>query len=313
MPRGPAGRRPQNVFEIRSARLPGLTWNRWDLAGCGVFPSSPRGYDSDLTDEQWRLIEPLLPPPATAGHREKHPRREIVNANPVRGAHGWAWRLLPREFPPWQTVFWYFKRWRADGSLDRVHDALRDQLRDADGRDPMASAAIVDAQSVKGADTVGRATRGYDGGKKVDGRKRHIVVDTLGLLLVVLVTAASVQDRDGGARVLDRLRFRMPSVAVIWADGGYAGRLVGYARQVLKVLVDIVRKREGQRTFEVLPRRRVVERTLSWISRCPRLAHDYERLPEHSEAMVKWAMVGLMARRLAPAPGGRPWESTTAS
>ena len=134
-----------------------------------------------------------------------------------------------------------------------MHDALRDQLRNADGRDPMASAAIVDAQSVKGADTVGRATRGYDGGKKVNGRKRHIVVDTLGLLLVVLVTAASVQDRDGGARVLDRLRFRMPSVAVIWADGGYAGRLVGYARQVLKVLVDIVRKREGQRTFEVLP------------------------------------------------------------
>ena len=276
-------------------------------------PSSPRGYDSDLTDEQWALIEPLLPPPATAGRREKHPRREIVNAILYVVRTGCAWRLLPREFPPWQTVFWYFKRWRADGSLDRVHDALRDQLRNADGRDPMASAAIVDAQSVKGADTVGRATRGYDGGKKVNGRKRHIVVDTLGLLLVVLVTAASVQDRDGGARVLDRLRFRMPSVAMIWADGGYAGRLVGYARQVLKVLVDIVRKREGQRTFEVLPRRWVVERTLSWISRCRRLAHDYERLPEHSEAMVKWAMVGLMARRLAPAPGRRPWETAKSS
>ena len=272
-------------------------------------PSSPRGYDFDLTDEQWALIEPLLPPPATAGRREKHPRREIVNAILYVVRTGCAWRLLPREFPPWQTVFWYFKRWRADGSLDRLHDALRD----ADGRDPMASAAIVDAQSVKAADTVGRATRGYDGGKKVNGRKRHIVVDTLGLLLVVLVTAASVQDRDGGARVLDRLRFRMPSVAMIWADGGYAGRLVGYARQVLKVLVDIVRKREGQRTFEVLPRRWVVERTLSWISRCRRLAHDYERLPEHSEAMVKWAMIGLMARRLAPAPGRRPWEPAKAS
>ena len=276
-------------------------------------PSSPRRYDSDLTDEQWRLIEPLLPPPATAGRREKHPRREIVNAILYVVRTGCAWRLLPREFPPWQTVFWYFKRWRADGSLDRLHDALRDQLRDADGRDPMVSAAIVDAQSVKGADTVGRATRGYDGGKKVNGSKRHIVVDTLGLLLVVLVTAASVQDRDGGARVLERLRFRMPSVAVIWADGGYAGRLVGYARQVLKVIVDIVRKREGQRTFEVLPRRWVVERTLSWISRCRRLAHDYERLPEHSEAMVKWAMIGLMARRLAPAPGRRPWEPAKAS
>ena len=225
-------------------------------------PSSPRRYDSDLTDEQWQLIEPLLPPPATAGRREKHPRREIVNAILYMVRTGCAWRLLPREFPPWQTVFWYFKRWRADGSLDRLHDALRDQLRDADGRDPMVSAAIVDAQSVKGADTVGRATRGYDGGKKVNGRKRHIVVDTLGLLLVVLVTAASVQDRDGGARVLERLRFRMPSVAVVWADGGYAGRLVAYARQVLKVVVDIVRKREGQRTFECCPA------AGSWSARC---------------------------------------------
>ena len=275
-------------------------------------PSSPRGYDSDLTDEQWALIEPLLPPPATAGRREKHPRREIVNAILYVVRTGCAWRLLPREFPPWQTVFWYFKRWRGDGSLDRVHDALRDRLRDADGRDPMASAATVDAQPVKAADTVGPPPPAATTGQKVNGRKRHIVVDTLGLLLVVLVTAASVQDRDGGARVLDRLRFRMPSVAVIWADGGYAGRLVGYARQVLKVLVDIVRT-QGQHTVEVLPRRWVVERTLSWISRCRRLAHDYERLPEHSEAMVKWAMVGLMARRLAPAPGRRPWERAKSS
>ena len=276
-------------------------------------PSSPRRYDSDLTEAQWRLIEPLLPPPAAAGRREKHPRRAIVNAILYVVRTGCAWRLLPKDYPPWQTVFWYFRRWQADGSLDRLHDALRDRLRDAGGRDPMASAGIVDAQSVKGADTVSSASRGYDAGKKVNGRKRHIVVDTLGLLLVVMVTAASVQDRDGGARVLERLRFRMPSVAVVWADGGYAGRLVAYARQILKVTVDIVRKKEGQRTFEVLPRRWVVERTLSWISRCRRLAHDYERLPEHSEAMVKWAMIGLMTRRLAPAPGRRPWHNTAAS
>jgi transposase len=274
---------------------------------------SPRRYDSDLTDEQWRLIEPLLPPPAAAGRREKHPRREIVNAILYVVRTGCAWRLLPREYPPWQTVFWYFRRWRADGSLDRLHDALRDRLRDAAGRDPMASAGIVDAQSVKGADTVSSASRGYDAGKQVNGRKRHVVVDTLGLLLVVMVTAASVQDRDGGARVLERLRFQMPSLAVVWADGGYAGRLVAYARQVLRVSVDIVRKKEGQRTFEVLPRRWVVERTLSWISRCRRLAHDYERLPEHSEAMVKWAMIGLMSRRLAPTPGRRPWQRGSAS
>jgi transposase len=127
------------------------------------------------------------------------------------------------------------------------------------------------------------------------------------MLLVVLVTTASVQDRDGGRLALERLRFSMPSVAVVWADGGYAGRLVAYALQVLHLVVEVVRKKEGQRGFEVLPRRWVVERTLAWITRCRRLAHDYERRTDHAEAMVTWAMIGLMVRRLAPAPGRRPW------
>lgn len=275
--------------------------------------SSPCRYPSDLTDQQWALVEPLLPPPRVGGRPEKHPRRELVNAILYLVRTGCSWRQLPTDFPPWETVYWHFARWHAAGLVDRLHDALRDQVRDADGRDPMVSAGIVDAQSVKGADTVSSATRGYDAGKKVNGRKRHVVVDTLGLLLVVMVTAASVQDRDGGARALERLRFRMPSVALVWADGGYAGRLVGYARQVLRLTVEIVRKNEGQRTFEVLPRRWVVERTLSWISRCRRLDHDYERLPEHSEAMVKWAMIGLMTRRLAPDPSRRPWQPSRAS
>ena len=148
----------------------------------------------------------------------------------------------------------------------------------------------------------------YDAGKKVNGRKRHIVVDTLGLLLVVIVTAANVQDRDGGKRALDRLRFRMPSVALVWADGGYAGRLVAWAQQALRVAVEIVRKKPGQRTFEVLPRRWVVERTFAWVTRCRRLARDYERSVAHSEAMVLWAMIGLMTRRLAPTPGRQPWQ-----
>lgn len=276
-------------------------------------PSSSRRYPSDLTDEQWTLLEPLLPPPNTAGRHEKHPRRETVNAIFYVVRTGCAWRQLPVDFPPWQTVYWYFKRWNAEGAVDRLHNALRDQLRDEADRDPMASAAIVDAQSVKGADTVGALSRGYDAGKKVNGRKRHIVVDTSGLLLLVMVTAASVQDRDGGARALERLRFVMPSVATVWADGGYAGRLVAYAAKVLQVVVTIVRKQDGQVGFAVLPRRWVVERTLSWISRCRRLDHDYERLPEHSEAMIKWAMIGLMARRLAPAPGRRAWQPTAAA
>jgi transposase len=133
----------------------------------------------------------------------------------------------------------------------------------------------------------------------------------LGLLLIVMVTAASVQDRNGGKILLQRLRFVMPSVAHIWADGGYAGKLIVYARKVLRLVVEVVGKKEGQRTFEVLPRRWVIERTLSWIMRCRRLVRDYERLPAHSETMVKWAMIGIMTRRLAPAPGRRPWQPAT--
>jgi transposase len=131
-------------------------------------PPSQRRYPSDLTELQWTLIEPLLPPPSTAGRREKHSRHLIVNAILYVVRTGCSWRQLPHDFPPWQTVFWYFKKWNADGSVDRIHDRLRDRVRDACGRDPMASAGIVDAQSVKGADTVGRVTRGYDAGKKVN-------------------------------------------------------------------------------------------------------------------------------------------------
>jgi transposase len=160
---------------------------------------------------------------------------------------------------------------------------------------------------VRGADTVGTATRGYDAGKRINGRKRHLVTDTLGLLLLlVTVTTASVQDRDGGARVLEQLRFGMPSVVTAFADGGYAGRLVVYARQILRLLVEVVAKPTDQKGFAVLPRRWVVERTFSWIVRCRRLDRDYERLPVTAEAMIKWAMIGIMNRRIAPSPGRRP-------
>jgi transposase len=265
-------------------------------------------YPSDLTDAQWSLIEPLLPPPAAGGRAEKHPRREIVNAILYLDRAGCAWRLLPKCFPPWETVYWHWARWKNDATVDRVHDALRDRLRDAEGRDPMASAGIIDSQSLRGADTVAASQRGYDAGKCTNDTKRHLVVDTLGLLLVVFVTAASVQDRDGGRRVLDRLRFTMPSVALIFADGGYAGRLVHWARRVLRFVLQIVRKPADQRGFAVLPRRWVVERTLAWLMRYRRLVRDYERHPESHETMVKWAMIGLMTRRLAPEAGRRPWE-----
>lgn len=271
-------------------------------------PTKPaKRYPSDLTDAQWALVGPLLPPPKTGGRPEEHPRRELVNAILYHVRAGGAWRMLPKSFPPWQTVYRYWRDWKRDGTLDRIHDALRDQVRDRDGRDPMASAGIVDSQSLRGADTVGQARRGYDAGKKVNGTKRHIVVDTIGLLLAVVVGPASVWDRDGARFVLLRACYRMPSLVHIFADGGYAGRLVAWARDRLRLTIEVVRKPADQVGFAVLPRRWVVERTFPWLMRWRRLVRDYERLTESHEAMVKWAMIGLMLNRLAPSPGRRAW------
>jgi transposase len=273
----------------------------------------PTPYPSDLTDAQWELIAPMVPAALPGGRPAIHDRRRIVEAILYVNRTGCSWRQLPHDFPPWQTVFGYFQRWNESGVTDRIHDALRAKLRDRSGRDPMASAGMVDAQAVKGADTVGTDTRGWDGGKRVNGRKRHVVTDSLGLLVVVLVTAASVQDRDGGRLALSRAKTVMPSMVLVWADGGYAGRLVAWVAEHCRMTLDIVRKPKGQSGFSVLPHRWLIERTLAWIVRCRRLDHDYERLPAHSEAMIKWAMIGLMTRRLAPARGRRPWQSTRAA
>jgi transposase len=212
-------------------------------------------YPSDLTDAQWALIEPVVPEPGSGGRPAVHPRRRIVDAILYVNRTGCAWRQLPHDFPPWATVFWYFKQWRQEGVVDRLHDALRDRVRDAEGRDPMVSAGCVDAQSVKGADTVGAAVRGFDAGKKVNGRKRHIVVDTMGLLLLVVITSAGVQDRDGARTLLEKVKMAMPSLALLWADGGYAGKLVEWAERISHITVEIVRKPLGIKTFHVLPRR----------------------------------------------------------
>ena len=205
--------------------------------------------------------------------------------------------------------------WRDDGTVDRIHDALRDRVRDAAGRDPMASAGIVDAQSVKGADTVGAATRAVS----TRARRSTAASDTSwstrwACCLLVIITAASVQDRDGARTLLDQAadgdavdrRWCGPTAATpaSWSTG---------PSRSLHITVEIVRKPAGIKTFQVLPRRWVVERTFAWIVNCRRLDHDYERLPDHSEAMIKWAMIGLMARRLAPAPGRRPWQPSTAT
>ena len=270
-------------------------------------------YPTDLTDEQWDLVELLLPPPKTGGRPPLHSRRVIINAILYLARAGCAWRMLPNDFPPWRTVYEYFAEWRKDGTLVRLHDELREQVRTGErdetghAREPAPSAGVIDSQSLRGADTVGAATRGYDAGKKVNGRKRHIVTDTVGMLLVVMVTAASVQDRDGGRGLLGRLSRVLPGVSHVFADGGYAGRLVAVAKSAWAITIDVIRKPAGQHGFSVLPRRWVVERTFAWMMRWRRLVRDYERLPETHEAMVRWAMVGLMLNRLVPRPGPKPW------
>jgi transposase len=261
-----------------------------------------RRYPSDTTDAEWALLEPLLPVPAcltpAGGRPEKHPRRAIVDAIRYITDNGCKWRALPADFPPWKTVHGFFTRWNASGIIERVRDTLREQVRVREGRDSKPSAAVIDSQSVRAAETVGKPTRGYDGGKKVDGRKRHIATDTLGLLLVVMVTAASLQDRPAAKLLLDRLRQTHHRIRLIWADGGYSGTLVEWAKTTWNITVDIVKKIAGQTTFVVLPRRWVVERSFSWITRARRNVRDYERLPEHSEAFINWSMITMMTRRL---------------
>ena len=264
---------------------------------CGFYPSS------STTDGQWALIEPLLPAPGNTrgrgGRPEKHPRRTVLDAifYVVRG--GIAWAALPIGFPPFKTVYGLFRRWAAAGVWMRVHDALRDQTRTRAVRAPQPSAAIIDSASVRGADTVPARSRGYDAGKRVNGRKRHIAVDTNGLLLAVLVTMAGIQDRDAGLRLLALVRQRFSTITLVWADAGYAGRLVRWTDTLLAITVQIVKRTDDLSGFQVLPRRWVVERTLAWIAKHRRCVRDYQTLPAHHEAMVHLAMIMTMSRRLA--------------
>jgi transposase len=261
-------------------------------------------YTTDMSDEEWQVIKPLMPWPAwlhgNGGRPEKYCRRLIMDAIRYVVDNGCKWRNLPADFlVPWRTVHAIFTRWWQDGDLYALHNDLREQIRIAEGREPEPSAGIIDSQSLRAAETVAAGSRGYDAAKKVQGRKRHVIVDTLGLLLVVIVTAAGVQDRDGAKPALERLRDWYERISLIWADSAYAGKLVPWAKKHLRLALEIVKRSDDVSGFVVLPRRWVVERTLSWISQRRRCVRDYERLSEHHEAMVLWAMIILMGRRLA--------------
>ena len=263
----------------------------------------PRCYPSSLSDAAWAVLEPLMPARdlRKGGTPRKYADRLALDAIFFVLRSGCQWRMIPRDLLPWDAAYRWYRTWVRDGTWDRIHDELRGQVRIAAGRDPAPSAAVLDAQSIKSSE--GGEARGFDAGKRTTGRKRHLVVDTLGLILVVMVTCASVQDRPGGRAILARLAAAFPSVALVWADGGYANSidasLLGWALEKLCLVIEIVRRSDDVEGFQVLPRRWVVERTFGWLVRSRRLARDYERLTANSEAMIKIAMIRLMAARLA--------------
>jgi putative transposase len=258
-------------------------------------------YPSDLTDREWEYIKSLIPAAKAGGRSRQTDMRLTLNALFYITRTGCAWRYLPREYPPWQTVYGYFRTWRLAGVWERIHDRLRSAVRTQEGRASQPTAALLDSQSVKTTDR-GGAERGFDAGKLTYGRKRHILVDTLGLLLLVVVHSAGVQDRDGARRVLAPLAHRFSRLRKIWADGIYNGGIAEWIKQLRarnRIKLEIVKRTGQQKGFQVLPRRWVVERTFAWLSFNRRMSKDYEYLPETSEAFIRIAMIKLMLARLA--------------
>ncbi|WP_399919869.1 IS5 family transposase [Streptomyces kanamyceticus] len=264
-----------------------------------------RAYPSDLSDARWELIEPVLSAwrcerrgrALDFGRPPRHDLREIMNAILYVDRTGCQWAYLPHDFPPWQSVYGYFAKWQKDGIFAQLNGLLRELVRQQEGRDKHPSACVIDAQSAKTSTSVPATSQGIDAGKKIVGRKRSIITDTLGLLLAVLVTAAGVQDSTAGRTLLEQTAADHPGLRKVWVDGGYRKHFIEHAA-TLGIDLEIVQRHPGTRGFTPVPKRWAVERTYGWLMLHRRLARDYETHPHRSEAMIHLAMTDLMARRL---------------
>lgn len=257
-----------------------------------------RRYASDVTDREWDFVAALMPAPRRLGRPRKTDLRDVLNALLYIASTGCQWRMLPKDFPPWSTVQRYFYEWREMGLWSRINHHLVMETRELEGKEASPTAGVIDSQSVKTTESGG--IRGFDAGKKTKGRKRHIIVDTLGLMVGLMVHSADVQDRDGAPDLLKSIRNRWPWLLHVFADGGYAGdKLKKRLQKIGRWTLEIIKRSDKAKGFEILPRRWVVERTFAWLGRCRRLAKDFETSIASAEAWIMIAHIRMLTRRLA--------------
>lgn len=250
-------------------------------------------YSTNVTDSQWELIEPIL----SNKRKRKHSHRDVLNAIFYLLKTGCQWRMLPHCFPPWESVYYYFSMWKNDGTIETVHDLIREKIRIKAGKDASPSVGLIDSQSIR-TTRLGGEARGIDGNKKIKGRKRHIITDTMGLLIAVVVHAANIHDSKAAFDVIATLKFRFKRLIKIIADGGYRGELIDQTQKAFGWILEIVLRTDDSSKFQVLPKRWIVERTFSWFESYRRLSKDFEFQTNTSEAMIRLAMLRLMLNRI---------------